>query len=292
MENGSLADKFPEIAAQWNSDKNGGLMPEQVSAFSGKSVWWICENGHEWKTAASTRTAHKAGCPYCSGHAVMPGENDLATLYPDVAALWHPTKNGDVRPDSVRAFSNMDVWWMCENGHEWKRSVATSIRVGPVCPYCSGARVAPGFNDFKTLYPAMAAQWHPSKNGDLKPEDVLPGSGRKVWWIDELGHEWSIAVKERVRFQSDCPYCSNRKVLTGFNDLATVHPKIAKQWDYDLNGALTPEMVTRGSRRRVWWRCKAGHVWKTSVNARTRPNGTGCPVCAGKTRRTDIIFGR
>ena len=48
-----------------------------------------------------------------------------------------------------------------------------------------------------------------------------------------------------------CPYCANRKVLVGFNDLATVQPLVAKEWHESLNGALTPEMVTAGSHKKA-----------------------------------------
>ena len=51
---------------------------------------------------------------------------------------------------------------------------------------------------------------------------------------------------------SGCPYCANRKVLPGFNDLSTVQPPVAKEWHESLNGALTPEMVTAGNHKKVW----------------------------------------
>ena len=79
-----------------------------------------------------------------------------------------------------------------------------------------------------------------------------------------------------------CPYCVNKKVLVGFNDLASIEPKIAAEWHPTLNGALTPEKVTAGSNRKVWWLCPEGHVWRTAISNRTNAKKrTGCPVCAG-----------
>ena len=83
---------------------------------------------------------------------------------------------------------------------------------------------------------------------------------------------------------SGCPYCAGRKALPGFNDLATLEPKVAAQWHPTLNGGLTPSMVTAGSHRKVWWACSAGHAWKAAVYARAGPQKNGCPVCAGKAR--------
>ena len=71
-------------------------------------------------------------------------------------------------------------------------------------------------------------------------------------------------------------------MLTGFNDLATREPLLAKQWHPKLNGSLTPEMVTPGSHRKVWWQCPDGHVWRAVIYSRSGPKRSGCPVCAGR----------
>ena len=92
-------------------------------------------------------------------------------------------------------------------------------------------------------------------------------------------------IAQRVQRGDGCPYCANRKVLPGFNDLATLDPAVAKEWHPTLNGALTPEMVTVGSHRKVWWQCTCGHVWKAAIYPRTGKQRCGCPVCAGKTKR-------
>lgn len=102
------------------------------------------------------------------------------------------------------------------------------------CPYSgrkyrNGRRIIKGVNDLATCYPAVAATWHPTKNDDLQPSDVLPGSHRPVWWICEHGHEWKAQIKSRVS-GSGCPVCANRMVLAGVNDLATINPELARQW--------------------------------------------------------------
>jgi len=145
--------------------------------------------------------------------------------------------------------------------------------------------VMPGENDLATLFPDIAAQWDTERNESLRPDQVTSFSNRKVWWRCTLGHEWQAVVAARVVENSGCPYCAGRRVLAGFNDLATLHPKIAAQWDDTLNGTLTPEMVTPGSHKRVWWRCSEGHVWRAAVYSRTGKQKCGCPVCAGKTKQ-------
>lgn len=131
----------------------------------------------------------------------------------------------------------------------------------------------------------LLQEWDQEKNAPLTPDTVHKGSHQKVWWRCTLGHEWQAIVAARAVENSGCPYCTGRRVLAGFNDLATLHPKIAAQWDSTLNSGLTPEMVTPGSHKRVWWKCAEGHVWKTAIYSRTGKQKCGCPVSAGKATR-------
>jgi len=276
-----LATAAPGVAAEWHPTKNGELRPDQIHRHSTRSVWWRCEKGHEWQATPRARVIQKSGCPVCSNKTILPGENDLATLKPELAAQWHPTKNGMLTPREVGAGSYIRAWWRCDKGHEWRATIASRASSGCGCPVCNGDAVIPGENDLATMAPTLAAEWHPTKNGDLTPEQVRAQSNRTVWWRCEKGHEWKTTVNARMQSGSGCPYCSNKKVLAGFNDLATLEPKIAAQWDTELNGALTPQMVSRGSKKKVWWHCSEGHVWRARIDSRAGPQKTGCPVCAG-----------
>ena len=143
----------------------------------------------------------------------------------------------------------------------------------------------PGENDLTTAFPDIAAQWDTERNGSLKPDQVTSFSNRRVWWRCTLGHEWQAVIAARVVENSCCPYCAGRRVLAGFNDLAALYPTIAAQWDDTLNVGLTPEMVTPGSHKCVWWRCDEGNIWKTAIYSRTGKQKCGSPVCAGKTKQ-------
>lgn len=131
-------------------------------------------------------------------------------------------------------------------------------------------------------------QWDRDCNGALTSANVTYSSHKKIWWLCEEGHEWRAVVAHRTSASSDCPYCTGRKVLPGFNDLATLYPETVEEWHTELNGSLTPSMVTPGGHKRVWWRCREGHVWKAIIYSRTGTQRSGCPVCAGvvKKRKT------
>lgn len=276
-----LASQRPDLAAQWHPAKNGGLDPADIPLGSRYKAWWVCEKGHEWRAMVKTRAINGTGCPVCANRRLNPGENDLAATHPGLAAQWHPTRNGSLKPNDVVAGTRRKVWWVCDKGHEWQAAVISRVS-GTGCPVCAGKVVVPGENDLASGFPVVAAQWHPARNGTLSPDSVSPYSNRKVWWCCELGHEYQAAVSARTMNGSGCPYCAGRKVLPGFNDLATLEPLVAAQWHPTLNGALTPEMVTVGVHRKVWWQCPDGHVWKAMVYSRAGPQKCGCPVCAGR----------
>ena len=66
-------------------------------------------------------------------------------------------------------------------------------------------------NSLIAINPKLARQWHPTKNGSLTPNDVMPYSHRKVWWLCEKGHEWEAKIDNRSNGKG-CPYCSNKAV--------------------------------------------------------------------------------
>lgn len=127
----------------------------------------------------------------------------------------------------------------------------------------------------------LLRQWDTEKNGGKMPDSVSAGSSAMAWWRCDKGHSFPIRIAFRTAREQNCPYCTGRKVLAGYNDLATVAPDMAAQWHPALNGSLTPEMVTVSSHRRVWWQCSQGHVWKALVYSRTGEQKCGCPVCGG-----------
>jgi Probable Zinc-ribbon domain len=200
----SLAVTKPEIAAQLHPTKNGDTDPTLISAKSRAKVWWECpQDGYEWQSAPASRTS--VSCPVCLGKVVFEGLNDLASVNPSVASQWHPTKNGDLQPTQVTAGAKKKAWWQCEQDHEWESTINNMTRNTIGCPYCSGAKVIKGHNDLVTKRPDISQNWHPTKNGQLLPDDLSVSSGIKVWWLCEKGHEWEAYPYNRIN--TGCPQC-------------------------------------------------------------------------------------
>lgn len=132
----SLLNIKPELAAQWHPTRNGDLNPENVSAGSHKKAWWVCDKGHEWEGIIRNRINRGSGCHYCIGKKILQGFNDLATVKPEVAKWWHPTKNGNMQPQNYAVKSNTKVWWKCDKGHEWEANITDRHGKKNRCPEC------------------------------------------------------------------------------------------------------------------------------------------------------------
>ena len=206
----SLAAISPRIARQWHPSKNQGLEPSDVTPGSNLDIWWKCPRGpdHEWQATPAHRA--RTGCPFCAGRRVSQS-NSLAALRPDLARRWHPTNNRALTPRDVSPGSTRRVWWKCPHGpdHEWEAQVGNAAALVSGCPFCTGKRVSVT-NSLATLRPALAAEWHPTKNR-LRPTEVTAGSNRKIWWKCPRGprHEWRAAPASRVR--SGCPFCAGKR---------------------------------------------------------------------------------
>ena len=253
-----LATTHPSLAEQAH-----GFDPQKYVAGSGVKLEWECNVGHRWFSTIKDRVAGN-GCPYCSGRKAIKGETDLATKDPSLAAEafeWDPT--------TVSEKSNLRRRWKCKNDHVYESSVDSRSR-GTGCPYCSGNKVLKGYNDLVTTNPELAAQadgWDPTS--------VMAGSNTIRPWMCDKGHHWKAMVLSRNQ-GNNCPVCSNKSVLIGFNDLYTTNHHIATEalgWD--------PRTVTRGSKFKGKWQCEYGHEWTATINDRN--SGHNCPVCSGHT---------
>jgi hypothetical protein len=252
-----LATTHPELAAEAD-----GWDPTKISFGNGKKFRWKCHLGHTWEISPNGRSNRGSGCPICSGNSVLKGFNDLESKYPDIAKQAH---NWD--PSTVTSMSNLVKEWICELKHAWKTTPAHRV-IGQGCPTCGGKRVLKGFNDLVTVEPELSKE---AFNWD--PSTATRGSNRRVNWKCGLGHIYLAMIAKRTSENTGCPYCSNQKILAGFNDLLTTNPELADEAD-----GWNPTTLAAFSNKKVGWKCSQGHKWKSNVG--NRSNGRGCPTCA------------
>lgn len=238
-----------------------GWDPITVTRSAGVIREWKCNLGHRWKATVNKRSSGK-GCPTCAGKVLQIGFNDLATVKPELAREAY-----EWDPKTVTRGSHSERLWKCKSGHIWKSKINNRV-AGSGCPICVGQQVLIGFNDFATTQSLLASEafgWDPTT--------VTQGTRVKKEWRCKVGHTWFASVAHRSAGLG-CPICSGKKVLVGFNDLATVEPALAAQafgWD--------PRTVTRSVGVIREWSCELGHVWKAVVASRA--SGVKCPYCSG-----------
>ena len=176
---------------------------------SDKRINWKCENGHSFKESVKTVHGRKNKCPYCVGRKVWSGENDLQTLYPELAREFDVEKNG-IKPDLISPKDTKSYWWTCANNHpSFFQRVDYRVQRKSKCPYCTGRKVIAGETDLETLFPEIAKEWDVEKNGGIMPKEVSPNSYSSYWWTCPKGHSYKKKVIQRTKFHKtiDCTKC-------------------------------------------------------------------------------------
>ncbi len=282
----SLAARFPQVAAELDSDRNDGLTADQIVAGSNRKLWWRCTAGpdHQWQATANRRTSQGTGCPACAGYQLSV-TNSLAARFPQIAAELDMDSNDGLTGDQIVAGSTRKVWWQCIKGddHRWQTTIDNRTSGGHGCPCCAGRKPSTT-NSLAALFPQIAAQLDRERNDGLTGERIVAGSNRKVWWQcpEAADHRWRTTVSNRTGLGHGCPCCAGLQASVT-NSLAARFPVIAAQLDPDRNNGLTADQIVAGTHLRVWWRCPiaADHLWQASVVDRTRA-GHGCPGCSGR----------
>jgi len=261
------------IAKEWNDEKS---IDDYTAASEYEAQWKCLEYGHIYTLAVNLRVRRKKpACPYCNNRKVLEGFNDLATIHPYLLSEW----NDEKEPTEVLANTNDKIQWKClAHGHKWKISPYSRIKFNSNCPYCGNQKLLQGFNDFATVYPEIAKEWHPTRN-DTKPDTFIMNYGIQYWWICTKNHEYKATCRHRAERNQGCPICSGRQILAGFNDLASQRSELMKDWDYSQN-ALDPTKISVHRNEKAQWKCYiCSHKWEALISNRSR--GFGCPKCSG-----------
>lgn len=244
-----LATLHPETVPYWHPTKNAKLTPAHFIATSQLDVWWAKPCGHEYKRSI-TEEVTEQNCLVCESFAMK---------HPDLVKEWNYRSNKGLDPYTLPMSHHKKVGWRCQKGHEFQATIKHRL-AHPTCPICQEIQTGKldanhVYPNLQSEFPLLAAQWHPTKNGELTPTTVRPSSNRKVWWRCEHGHEWEESAAYRQR-SPKCPFCQS---------LAFKNPTIAKLWHPTKNESLTPWDVRSGSKKEAWWQCLCGYEWKYEI---------------------------
>jgi len=269
-----LATLRPDWISELASVKNSEVDLQQIPVNSRDKLFWIGSCGHEWQQSPYQR-GRGFGCTVCAGKKIVPGINDLASEFPQVAQYLDLDRNA-FDATEVSSHSGRKAFWFCNSGHTYETVIASRVNQKVHCPVCSLKVFQEGSNDLETTNPELLEHWHKSLNLPLEPRNFTASSRVHVWWQCPNEHPPFLATV-RSRKLYGCPFCSGWSVLPGETDLETVNPSLASEWNLELNSKL-PSEVSSGSDYLAWWTDEKGHTWQQRVQVRSR--GVGCSDCA------------
>lgn len=288
----TLADLYPDVAAEWDYDANIPLTPGLFSPGADQKVHWVCPHGHKWLATIKNRAKNGSGCPVCfqaeSPHRtrkrLATKIGSLQDAAPPFLAMWDYVRNMNQSPSDLAVTSSHRVWWRCPQGHGFLKS-PQQVQNDPTCPQCSS---------LAARFPKVAVQWDLERNSGKTPEQFRPGSSKKVWWRCSKGHRWRTRIVERTS-GAGCPQCFEERrshspqlaiARIEGKTLSELHPPCLSEWDYAANGQVTPDQVSVGSKAKYWWRCPFGHTYQQSIAKKVR--GSKCPVCTIANRAENV----
>lgn len=266
-----------QLASEWSPDNE--RTPDTVCHTYWLTVKWICPDcGGEYFAPIKDREVGDDACPYCNSNIVLPGNNDLLTVYPALAAEWSPSNERN--PDSVCRDFKEKVRWICPDcGGEYSAKIAEREVGDEACPYCNRGNLLAGLNDLATTDPGLAKEW--SRNNDKPASSVRRNYVYRALWIcTDCGNDYRASVCDREIDDKLCPYCYGSRVLTGYNDLATVNPLLAEEWS--PNNDRTSDKVRIDRISDGLWVCPTCHGEYSARIVDREVGDEACPYCANK----------
>lgn len=219
----------------------------------------------------------------------------------DIVRDWYCEKNNGLSVYEVSSVSKKVYWWKCDKcGNEWEKSVYSRCQSLSSCPVCMKKelnlrkikKIQEQRETLQDKYPDVAKEWDYEANFPYKPNEVSFGSSKKFAWVcSKCGYKWETTVGSRTLAGTGCNKCgqlsANQKryetLLANSGSLSEKYPEIAKEWFFERNGDLHPDIITPYSNEKVWWKCVRGHKYQAIVNSRTRRN-CGCPTCSKESK--------
>ena len=211
-----LATLFPHLAKEWDYAENIIDMNSVVVGGT-QQIHWICwKCQHKWVATVRSRTQKATGCPECSkinrtvNRTKTYVKNHGCITNPLLLKEWNYKKNEELglSPETLPQQSSKEVWWTCATcGYEWVAKIANRSN-GRGCPLCANKVIVDGVNDLCTTHPFLAKEWDYEENGELLPQHVSYGMGKKVGWICPKGHKYNATILHRSN-GTNCPICNS-----------------------------------------------------------------------------------
>ncbi|PZM78807.1 MAG: hypothetical protein DKT66_23190 [Candidatus Melainabacteria bacterium] len=199
--------KYPKVLREFDFKRNKKVDPHALPV--GQKVYWVCRKNKEHKWRSGFYRTKNQRCPYCTNK-LGSKENNLAVSHSKLAKQWHPQKNKGKKATDFVSGSSFRAWWKCKKGpdHEWQATISDRVRSETGCPFCSFRKTS-CTNVITAIAPKVAREWHPTKNGKIKPNQVRAHSRTNYWWLcAKCLHEYKAQAYSRTVRKTGCKNCS------------------------------------------------------------------------------------
>ena len=278
-----LATTNPELVPQYSSlnDRPATMVRKDWKNY----VYWECPDCHYvYERDLRTKTNDNSDCPICSKRIAVEGLNSLQDEYPNLPFIW--SEKNEKKPTEVTSQSSYKAVWVCPTcKHEFKAEVRRVVADEIECPVCTGRVAIEGYNSFADEHPEIPYIWS-EKNDKLPTEVTSISSYDAIWYCPTCKHEFRREVRKMTAGTDECPICTGRVVIEGYNSLADEYPEIASLWS--INNDKKPTEVTSTSYYSALWCCPTcGEEYRGQVRDMVS-GAVDCPICSGKKARAGL----
>lgn len=299
---GNALYDYPILIREWGKDNEIEIKHASISSQI-KQYWWDCSQCKgTYSTSIPNRISNSDCCPYCNWLEPLPGFNTVEDVYPELKKFWSYNNTVNLNQFVPKEDNNRAYIWRCRKctntfTEQLKNVIneyesISRIGIRAICPYCTKELPDPELNSLDKIKPFLVEEWIPEKNGDIKK--FYPESTEMVWWkCRKCNGKYLDCINKREEDDTVCPYCSKKQLLEGFNDLATTHPDLLKEWDY-LNNLLLldPKKTIGNTRKKAWWICQTNpeHRYIMCVYDRiiySKREKEPCIYCKGLRRKKE-----
>jgi len=283
----TISDIHPELTSYWSSKNTQKIDEITLSEAKNKKYIWLCDccnlEFNEKLSIVLDKFSNinnrelKKICPYCNKKIPKP-EESLGYKKPFLKSEWLENINGDIY--NVFSNSNDIIEWICRKCHRnFKAKISNRAEDDKCCPYCSNRILIKGINDLATTHPHLIKEW--SNLNDRQLSCLTNKSSYKAWWkCSVCSNTYQQVVSSKLISKTSCPYCRKTKVLKGFNDLATTHPWLIKEWSTLNDRDRDSSSIMCNSNYRAWWKCaECSKEYRQSVKKKILMNKSCCPYC-------------
>jgi DNA-directed RNA polymerase subunit RPC12/RpoP len=281
----NYATEYPELVPWYDEKVNRyfDLTDNNRRPKKSEKIWWYCQKcGIKFRETLDNMIhyikCNSEKCPYCSGRKIL-NKNSFALAHPEIMDEFCSWDYVD--PFSASEHSKYVAYWRCRHNkdHSWNDSFDSRALGFGNCPKCIGKKAVATVRTLFDSRPELVPEW--SENNTSTMSELLCNSSKSVLWVcPKCCGEYSARISDREKGDDTCPYCSDRKLLPGYNSIEDKMPELIPEWS--KKNRTKPNKHTCSSIRDVIWECskckgeyKYPIIWKIKY-------GDTCPYCSNE----------